>query len=509
MPATVVGKYRIVGQLGRGATGIVYKAVDETLGREVAIKILNPAFAAPEILRRFRAEATVLASLNHPGIATIHELFRSEGELLMVMELVRGETLERVLARLGPLPPDRAAYLVDEVLAALEHAHRAGVVHRDIKPANVMVTEQGRIKVMDFGVARARGIEHLTLNGCVVGTPAYMAPEQVLAQDVDGRSDLYSVGVMLYRLLTGALPFTADTSVAMLEQQVSSAPIPLGIHRDDLPGWCDAIVRRSLEKSPDDRFQTATSFREALAQATGQGTAAAMAYEFSVDPSDAPDEPVPSPVRTLAMSPTEVGWASADPAPGARAGVIAAAPRENARARAVSTLIVFGAVVAALAYVPIRDAETAQIVAEALTAQTMPEVVFETTVLVADGRKQRERGGRLVLSDRHLTVTATGDMRKPLHSVPYDRVASISYSRGPDPMWNSPEGPAMVARMQSGVSRLLGVSVQKHWIAVRTNTATRFVVLRFEDTQIREVLAAFEERTGRPPQAVRKRARTS
>ena len=133
-----------------------------------------------------------------------------------------------------------------------------------MKPANVMVTDGGGVKIMDFGVARVRGAEHMTMDGYVVGTPAYMAPEQVLAQEVDGRADLYSVGVVLYRLLTGALPFEADTPVGMLQQQIAESPTPLSQHRDDLPEWCETIVQRALAKSPAARFQTAGEFREAL-----------------------------------------------------------------------------------------------------------------------------------------------------------------------------------------------------------------------------------------------------
>jgi serine/threonine protein kinase len=267
MIGKTIGHYRIVGQLGRGGMGTVYKAVDETLDREVAIKILNPELADNEIMKRFRAEATILAKLNHPGIATIYELFRAETDLLMVMEFVRGETLDAISDRLGPLPPEQAAYLVDKVLSGLEHAHRAGIVHRDMKPANVMVTEDGGVKIMDFGIARARGAEHVTVDGYMIGTPAYMPPEQVLGQSVDGRSDLYSVGVILYRLLTGALPFTADTAIAVVVQQISAAPTPLHVHREGLPGWCATILQRALAKSPDDRFQTAEEFREALGHA--------------------------------------------------------------------------------------------------------------------------------------------------------------------------------------------------------------------------------------------------
>jgi len=178
------------------------------------------------------------------------------------------------------------------------------------------------------------------------------------------------------------------------------------------------------------------------------------------------------------------------------------------RVRAASMLAGFAAIVATLAYVPFHQARTAYIIAEALTVETIPELVFETRILVGDGRSQQERGARLVLSRRTLTVMAKGELRRALHSVPYDSVISISYSRGPDPMWNSPQGPAPVNHPAEAALGLLGGAVQQHWIAVRTSTRARFVVLRFEDLLIGRVLAALEERTGRAPQVVRKRTRT-
>ncbi len=269
MIGRTIGKYRIVAQIGRGGMGTVYKAVDQTLDREVAIKVLNPELADTDIMKRFRAEATTLAKLNHPEIATIYELFRSETDLLMVMEFVKGETLDKISDRLGPMAPERAAYLIDKVLSALEHAHRAGVVHRDMKPANVMITEIGGVKIMDFGIARVRGAEHMTVDGYMMGTPAYMPPEQVLGHEVDGRADLYAVGVVFYRLLTGALPFKADTAIGMVQKQISETPTPINSIRADLPDWCETLLQRALEKSPVDRFQTAEEFREALSKASG------------------------------------------------------------------------------------------------------------------------------------------------------------------------------------------------------------------------------------------------
>jgi serine/threonine protein kinase len=182
----------------------------------------------------------------------------------MVMEFVRGETFHDLSDRLGPIAPPQAAHLCMQVLDALGHAHRAGVVHRDLKPANLMITDGGSIKVMDFGIARVLGTEHFTHGGYMMGTPAYMAPEQVLGRSIDGRADLYSVGVVLYRLLSGRLPFNADTAISMVQMQISEAPTPILTFRPDLPAWCVSILERALAKSPSDRFQSAEEFRSAL-----------------------------------------------------------------------------------------------------------------------------------------------------------------------------------------------------------------------------------------------------
>jgi serine/threonine-protein kinase len=264
MVGKTVGKYRIVETLGRGGMGVVYKAIDETLDREVAIKVFSADLDEQDVVNRFRTEATTLAKLNHPEIATIYELYRSESDLLMVMEYVRGETLEKLAQRSGPLPPERAAYLVAQVLGALDYAHRSGIVHRDLKPANVMINDEGHVKVMDFGIARVLGAAHTTLDGYMMGTPAYMAPEQVLGQEVDPRADLYSIGVVFYRLLTGALPFRSDTVIGMVQKQVSDPPTPARVHRANLPDWCEVVLARALAKNPADRFQTAEEFRQAL-----------------------------------------------------------------------------------------------------------------------------------------------------------------------------------------------------------------------------------------------------
>jgi serine/threonine-protein kinase len=288
-----IGKYRVLDRVGRGGMGTVYQAIDETLHREVAIKVLNAELNDPEIAKRFRAEAITVARLNHPGIATIFELFQHEGQWLMVMEFVRGETLERMAERLGHLSPQRSAELCMQALAALAHAHSMGVVHRDLKPANLMITETGSVKIMDFGIARVTGTEHLTNAGFMMGTPAYMAPEQVMGHEIDARADLYALGVVYYRLVSGKLPFKGDTPFAMAQSQVSDPPTPIGTFRGDLPAWVDQLVVRSLAKSKEERFQSAVEFHEAFARCLA-GLPMATLYSSS-----APTELMTTPPRAM------------------------------------------------------------------------------------------------------------------------------------------------------------------------------------------------------------------
>ena len=286
-----VGKYKILDKIGRGGMGTVYRAIDETLHRDVAIKVLNAELNDPEVAKRFRAEAITVARLSHPGIATIYELFEHEGEWLMVMEFVRGETLEGMVSRMGPLSAQRAAELCMQTLAALAHAHSMGVVHRDLKPANVMITENGAVKVMDFGIARVSGSEHLTNAGFMMGTPAYMAPEQVRGGDVDARADLYAMGVVFYRLTTSKLPFKGDTAFSMVQSQVNDPPTPALSFRHDLPAWVDEVVNRALEKAPEQRFQSAAEFHEAFARCLAGLPLSSM---YGGDPMMTPSRAMPS-----------------------------------------------------------------------------------------------------------------------------------------------------------------------------------------------------------------------
>jgi hypothetical protein len=185
----------------------------------------------------------------------------------MVMEFVRGETLQKLAERMGKVPPDFAAQLCSQALDGLWHAHRAGIVHRDLKPGNLMVTGDGLVKVMDFGIARIAGSEHLTSDGFTMGTPAYMAPEQVRGEEVDARSDIYAMGVVLYRLWTGQLPFLGESPFAIAHRQLNDAPMPLKTVAPELPSWCELVLSRAMAKNPLGRYQTALEFKNALATA--------------------------------------------------------------------------------------------------------------------------------------------------------------------------------------------------------------------------------------------------
>ena len=313
MIGSTIGKYRIVALLGRGGMGTVYRAIDETLDREVAIKMLNGDLLSHESLQRFRAEAVTLARLSHPRIASIHELAREGHDLLMVMEYIAGETCEKLIARMGPLPISRAVVLCDQVLDALEHAHAAGIVHRDLKPANVMVTAAGDIKVMDFGIARVAGSEHLTTDGYMMGTPAYMPPEQVRGEEVDQRMDLYAVAVMFYRLLTQHLPFEADSPIALIHSQLTNPPTPPRQFRADLPDWIETILLRGLAKAPADRYQNAAEFRLALERGRA-GTLAKPTPRPLTDNNQDTVGPTPTPTASRAEVPEVAATPKSAPA---------------------------------------------------------------------------------------------------------------------------------------------------------------------------------------------------
>lgn len=277
MIGSQLGNYRVISRLGEGGMGTVYRATDTMLDRDVALKVLRPELARQAALvDRFRAEAVALARLRHEHIAALYGLDRQGDELVMVMEFVSGETLEARLARLGPMNWQEAVPIMRGVLAALGHAHVRGVVHRDIKPANVMVDSDGTVKVMDFGIARLMGENRQTRAGVAIGTPSYMAPEQLRGEDVDGRTDLYSAGALLFELLTGRVAFEADSDYSLMMQQLNEPPKPPSTLTPGVPRALDAAVSRAMAKLPAQRFASATDFSRALDAITPDA--------FSVEP---------------------------------------------------------------------------------------------------------------------------------------------------------------------------------------------------------------------------------
>jgi len=268
MIGQIVGNYKIEEKLGEGGMGAVYKGVDTMLDREVAIKALRPELASQtSVVERFRTEAVTLAKLNHPNIATLYSMFRQGEELYMVLEFVRGETLDSIMQKRGALPAEEAIPVFCQVLDGIDHAHELGIVHRDIKPANMMLTEKGTLKVLDFGIARLLGSARMTRAGNIIGTLEYMAPEQVRGQETDGRSDLYALGMMLYEVLTGKLPFDTDNEFELMKSQTEFTPTPPREINPAIPVEVEAAIMKAIEKNPDDRFQTGGEFREVLLSA--------------------------------------------------------------------------------------------------------------------------------------------------------------------------------------------------------------------------------------------------
>ena len=275
MIGQIVGNYKIEDKLGEGGMGAVYRGVDTMLDREVAIKALRPELASQtSVVERFRSEAVTLAKLNHPNIAALYTMFRQGEELYMVLEFVRGETLDSIIQRRGAMPAAEVIPVFCQILDGIDHAHELGIVHRDIKPANMMLTENGKLKVLDFGIARLLGSARMTRAGNIIGTLEYMAPEQVKGQETDGRSDIYALGMMLYEILTGRLPFDTDNEFELMKSQTEFMPTPPREINPDIPEAVEAAIMQAIQKNPDERFQTAGDFREVLLEAGfgAQGT---------------------------------------------------------------------------------------------------------------------------------------------------------------------------------------------------------------------------------------------
>jgi serine/threonine-protein kinase len=318
-PETIIdGRYRVISRLGSGGMADVYLAQDQLLGRQVAVKVLHHHFAEDhEFVERFRREASSAAALSHPNIVGIFDRGEWNGTYYIAMEYVAGRSLKAIVRERGPLDPATAIDIVVQILRAARFAHRRGVIHRDLKPHNVILDEEGRARVTDFGIARA-GASDMTLTGSIMGTAQYLSPEQAQGHMVSETSDLYSIGVILYELLTGVVPFEGETAVAIAFKQVSADPRPPSERNPALAPSLDAVVLRALAKDPTARYADAQELIVALEherEALGAYTAAHAVVVPDGHVRHAPAQPA---AGGLLLAPAELGEAPAPRGDGRR-----------------------------------------------------------------------------------------------------------------------------------------------------------------------------------------------
>jgi eukaryotic-like serine/threonine-protein kinase len=343
-------RYRLVERIASGGMGTVWRAEDTVLRRPVAVKVLNEGLSSDErFVERFRREAKAAGGLLHPNVAGVYDYGEEGGRPFIVMELIDGETLAEALVRRGRLDPDEVADVGAQVADALAAAHAAGIVHRDVKPANVMLTAGGHVQVMDFGIAAAESGTGLTGTGMVMGTARYIAPEQALGNPATPASDLYSLGVVLYELLTGAPPFDRGTPLATAMAHVKEDPVPLATARPDTPPRLAALVEGCLAKDPGDRpgsaAELAAALREERAPEPGAGAAAAVAVlpedATMILPAAEATEALPAPDAEATEAPSR--------APVARPSPPTARPRRRRRWVVAAAVVVLAALVVVLA----------------------------------------------------------------------------------------------------------------------------------------------------------------
>ena len=312
MIGEVLGHYRVLELLGRGNMGVVYKGVDVNLDRPVAIKVMSSeARDDPDFVERFRQEARMQGALNHPNVAMLFDYFVHDGAPVAVMELIDGESMEQMIRRRGGIPVRECIPLFKQALCGVAAAHRAGIVHRDLKPSNLMVTRDGTVKVMDFGIAKRQGASGATkVSSTSIGSPLYMAPEQILGRPVDCRTDVYGLGLTLYELLTGCRPFNprGKAEFVVLNAHVNDAPEPPTVYRYGIPQPVVDAVMRALAKDPAARFQSADEFMQALPDASALAATAPAPTPAAPDANARPA----GPTGTVAIGPKPVA-ASAGP----------------------------------------------------------------------------------------------------------------------------------------------------------------------------------------------------
>ncbi len=296
---TQLGKYDIQDEVGRGGMGVVYKGHDPALDRSVAVKVLAPHLVwEKEFVERFVREARSAARLKHANIVAIHDVGQAAGWYYFVMEYLEGPTLTEIIQERGPLAPDEVLSILRPVADALDYAHLQGVMHRDVKPGNVIVDPAGHVTLTDFGIARATHETRLAATGTIVGTPEYMSPEQAQGATVSVRSDLYSLAVIAYEMLSGHIPFEAESALALLHMVVYD-PLPSICQANaDLPAGVETVMKKALAKNPDDRYEEASAFVETLARALAGEQIEEIPtppLELATAPTIEPEEPEAAP----------------------------------------------------------------------------------------------------------------------------------------------------------------------------------------------------------------------
>src|SRR5579863_1570341 len=449
-----VGDYEVQSILGLGGMGKVYKVRNVISDRVEAMKVLLPDLTSHQSLAdRFLREIRLLASLNHPNIASLRTALTYENQLVMVMEFVEGETLANRLAR-APISTSEAVNYADQCLSALSYAHKQNIIHRDIKPANMMLTPQGVVKLMDFGIARSSTDGSLTSTGTTLGSLNYMPPEQVRGEAADARSDLYSFGISLYELLTGKLPFQGDSQYSLMTAQLNQQPpSPISL-RADVPPALNEIILMAMAKEPADRFQSADAFANALKRVPvsalpSPGTTFATTPRAPVSPDDtlmgtlAPGAgamgrmasppattqaavrvPVPPPAQprspsaipTVPMAPAPAIAAAAEPSP---AGFVPPPARSSSRGlwMAIGVLLCAGVIIAAGVYIPRRmkthaDPEQSNLPTQSTTdstAKPKPGTDGPVAVTTPAGSVNVDEKGNVSVQAPGVSISATPD----------------------------------------------------------------------------------------------------
>jgi len=356
MSIQTVGRYEITGELGRGAMGVVYKALDPTIGRTVALKTMRldvHGLDAQEMVRRFQNEARAAGVLNHPNIVTIYDAGEQDGIFYIAMEFIEGTTLHELLTEKRVLATEEVLQLTRQICRGLDYAHSNSIVHRDIKPANIMITGNGTVKIMDFGIAKSGG--QVTNTGQVLGTPNYMAPEQVKGRQLDGRSDLFSLGVILYEMLTGEKPFVGQNVTTIIYKIVNENPItPRDLDVTVHPGL-SAIVTKALAKAPDDRYQTGADLVRDLENYKLAGPARTGSTSAISPAPTAPEKTLVLPLRVVTGNTARVAGAAAPaparkPIPVKRPTTAILSSKHSVLLATIVTIVVLGVAMGGYAY---------------------------------------------------------------------------------------------------------------------------------------------------------------